>query len=164
MSDQLSKQSRWLLQSQLGPRFFEIIVRTLVGFMMLALAIWVASGVFGIIVDGLRDGVEEWNHQAESVIVRFLTLLAMLELWRTLHSYLEIGRVRVTFIIDAALVVLIGELIGLWYREHVLPEVALSLGVILILALIRVLTMHFSPENHPREEREAPTCQVPGDS
>ena len=40
----------------------------------------------------------------------------------------KLGRVRVTFILDTALVVLIGELMGLWFREYAPEKVLLGLG------------------------------------
>jgi hypothetical protein len=57
-----------------------------------------------------------------------------------------LGRVKVTLILDAALVVLIGELISLWYRDYTATEVLLSMGVITMLTLLRILTAKFSPE------------------
>jgi hypothetical protein len=52
----------------------------------------------------------------------------------------QLGRVRVTFIIDTALVVLIGELIGLWFNEYSPQKVLLSLGVIATLVILRNIT------------------------
>jgi hypothetical protein len=54
--------------------------------------------------------------------------------------------VRVTFIIDAALVVLISELIGLWFKEYAAEKVLLGLGVIVTLVALRIVTAHYSPE------------------
>ena len=75
-------------------------------------------------------------------------MLAMLEVIRTLQSYLVLGRVRVTFILDTALVVLIGELMGLWFREYAPEKVLLGLGVIVTLAVLRITTARFSPKSN----------------
>jgi uncharacterized membrane protein (DUF373 family) len=88
----------------------------------------------------------EWGHEAEKIIIDVVIILAILELVRTLQSYLELGRVKVTLILDAALVVLIGELISLWYRDYTATEVILSMGVITMLTLLRIITVKFSPE------------------
>jgi uncharacterized membrane protein (DUF373 family) len=73
-------------------------------------------------------------------------MLALLEVIRTLQAYLALGRVRVTFILDTALVVLIGELMGLWFREYSPEKVLLGLGVIVTLVILRIVTVKFSPE------------------
>lgn len=59
---------------------------------------------------------------------------------------------RVVFILDTALVVLIGELMGLWFRDYVPKKVILSLGVIAILTFLRIMFSRFSrdPEDGSR--------------
>ncbi|MCC7091557.1 MAG: phosphate-starvation-inducible PsiE family protein, partial [Nitrosomonas sp.] len=78
-------------------------------------------------------------------IVDIVLILAILELIRILQSYLSVGRVKVTFILDVALVVLIGELIGLWYKEYTSVEVGLHIAAITILILLRIVSIRFSP-------------------
>ncbi len=53
---------------------------------------------------------------------------------------------KVTFILDVALVVLIAELISLWYKEYSSNEVFMSIFVISILVVLRLITMKFSPD------------------
>jgi len=118
----------------------------IIGFLMFSLSLWLAAGVISLLLNLYHVVDKGWSHGAEHVITEVLILMAILELIRTLQSYLEIGRVRVTLILDAALVVLIGELIGLWYREYSMMEVMLSLGVITLLTLLRIVTIKFSPE------------------
>jgi uncharacterized membrane protein (DUF373 family) len=79
-----------------------------------------------------------------------LIILALLEFIRVLQSYLLLGRVRVTFIIDVTLVVLIGELIGFWYQKVNIHEIFLGIGVITVLVVLRIVTSKFSPvSNEP---------------
>jgi uncharacterized membrane protein (DUF373 family) len=72
-------------------------------------------------------------------------ILASLELIRVFQTYLLMGRVKVTFILDVALVVLIGELISLWYREYSISEVFMSVFVISVLVVLRIVTTKYSP-------------------
>ena len=80
------------------------------------------------------------------MINNVVIILASLELIRIFQSYLSIGRVKVTFILDVALVVLIGELISFWYREYNINEVILSVFVISALIVLRIVTTKFSPD------------------
>jgi uncharacterized membrane protein (DUF373 family) len=80
------------------------------------------------------------------MINNVVIILASLELIRIFQSYLSIGRVKVTFILDVALVVLIGELISFWYREYNINEVILSVFVISALIVLRIVTTNFSPD------------------
>lgn len=113
---------------------------------MISMSLWLATGIFSLCKHLWFAITGEWGHEAEKIIIDVVIILAILELVRTLQSYLELGRVKVTLILDAALVVLIGELISLWYRDYTATEVLLSMGVITMLTLLRILTAKFSPE------------------
>jgi len=139
-------QSPQFLASILSPNFYGLMVRVLIGLLMISLSLWLATGIFSLLKHLWVAVTGEWGHEAEKIIIDVVIILAILELVRTLQSYLELGRVKVTLILDAALVVLIGELISLWYRDYTATEVILSMGVITMLTLLRIITVKFSPE------------------
>lgn len=125
---------------------YPALVRTLTGLLIVALCLWMLAGVVHTLW-GLRDLLTDgWTALAEHMIVNALIMLALLEVIRTLQAYLKLGRVRVTFILDTALVVLIGELMGLWFREYSPEKVLLGVGVIGTLVALRIVTAKFSPE------------------
>ncbi len=129
-----------------NPNLYALMVRMLVGGVMLALGLWLASGIVNLLIQLYLAASHGWTHSAEGMIADVVIMLAVLELVRTLQSYLELGRVKVTLILDVTLVVLVGELISLWYREYTPLEVMLSLGVVTTLTLLRIITVKFSPE------------------
>lgn len=119
----------------------------LVGILMIAIYIWIASGFIYLLINLFHAYQEgSWSHGAETMIKDVVIILAALELIRVFQSYLLIGRVKVTFILDVALVVLIGELISFWYRTYTLQEVVLSVFVISALITLRIVTTKFSPD------------------
>jgi uncharacterized membrane protein (DUF373 family) len=125
---------------------YPALVRTLIGLLIVTLCLWMLAGVARTLW-GLWDLlIAGWTAVAEHTIINALILLALLEVIRTLQSYLKLGRVRVTFILDTALVVLISELMGLWFREYAPEKVLLGLGVIVTLVALRIVTAKFSPE------------------
>jgi uncharacterized membrane protein (DUF373 family) len=125
---------------------YPALVRHLTGLLILALCLWMLAGIIHLVA-GLRETLAAgWASIAEHVIIKALIMLALLEVIRTLQAYLKLGRVRVTFILDTALVVLIGELMGLWFKEYAPEKVLLGLGVIITLVALRIVTARFSPE------------------
>lgn len=131
-----------LISSTLIPQ----LVRALAGLLILTLSLWMLGGIVQLLL-GLRALPHNlWAGLAEQVIINSLILLALLEVIRTLQAYLLLGRVRVTFILDTALVVLIGELMGLWFREYAPEKVLLGVGVIVALVILRIVTTRYSPE------------------
>ena len=122
------------------------IVGLLIGALMIAIYFWMASGFINLMVALYHAYPDNWSHGAEAMIRDTVTILAALELIRVFQSYLLIGRVKLTFILDVALVVLIGELLSLWYREYVVSEVLLSVFVVTMLVLLRIVTTRYSPD------------------
>ena len=123
-----------------------IIIGFFIGVLMMAIYLWMASGFINLLLNLYYSLPNNWTHGAESMIKDTVIILASFELIRVFQSYLLIGRVKVTFIIDVALVVLIGELISLWYAEYKISEVLLSVFVITSLIALRIITTKFSPD------------------
>ncbi len=122
------------------------IVGFLIGILMIAVYLWMASGFINLMVNLYHSYPDNWTHGAELMIKDVVIILASLELIRVFQTYLLMGRVKVTFILDVALVVLIGELISLWYSEYSVNNVFMNVFVISILIVLRIVTTKFSPD------------------
>ena len=128
-------------------RVYPFLLTFLTGVLIFVLCLWMFAGIVNITLDLLQNFRQGWGKAVEHMIVHALLILALLEVIRTLQSYIKLGRVRVTFILDTALVVLIGELMGLWFREYTWEKVVLSLAVIVTLVALRIGTSRFSPDS-----------------
>ena len=124
------------------------VTRFLVGILMLCIYMWIIFGIGSLMIHLYQQLFTDWSHSAEKMIKEVVILLATLELIRTLQSYLMVGRVKVTFILDAALVVLIGELISLWYGQYSSSQVIINVFVISVLIMLRIITTKYSPNNN----------------
>lgn len=114
---------------------------------MIAIYIWIISGFVDLLITLYHSYPDNWSHGAETMIKKVVIILAALELIRIFQSYLALGRVKLTFILEVALVVLVGELIGFWYRDFQVWEVILSIAVISILLILRIITIRYSPDS-----------------
>ena len=122
------------------------VIRLLVGIILITIYLWILEGTASLLIHLYFDGFSGWSQGAEAMIKKVVIMLAAFELIRTLQSYLILGRVKVTFILDAALVVLIGELISLWYGGHDATQVITNLTVIALLTVLRIITTKYSPD------------------
>ena len=136
-------------QDRISPKYFllridyDALVRSITGLLIIVIAIWLLAGIVKLMT-ALYDGlIGVWAHPAEEMVASTVIMLALLEIIRTLQAYLELGRVRLTFILDTALVVLIGELIGLWFKDYTTIKVLLSLTVISVLVVLRISTAKY---------------------
>ena len=126
--------------------FYSRVVHAVTGILITVLCLWMIAGIINMLMAFMTIPESGWTGLAEHTIISSLIMLALLEVIRTLQAYLALGRVRVTFILDTALVVLIGELMGLWFREYAPEKVLVGLGVIVTLVGLRIVTARFSPE------------------
>lgn len=86
-------------------------------------------------------------HEAlKQLVVNVLMVLAVVELFRTVKAYFSEGRVKVTYIIDTVLVVVITEIMGFWYREVEIARVGLAIAVVVALMGVRIMAIRFSPK------------------
>jgi uncharacterized membrane protein (DUF373 family) len=79
------------------------------------------------------------------IILDALILLAVVEIFRTALAYFTEGRIKVTFIIDTIIVVMLTEVMTLWFNEMEYGKLWAILILIGSLAIMRIMTIKFSP-------------------
>ena len=129
---------------------FETLCRTLLSFLLIVLLAGMALGIIGAGFDLLAEVKNLFSsnglHTAlKELIINVLMVLAVFELFRTVKAYFTEGRVKVTYIIDTALVVVITEIMGFWHREIEIARVALAIALVITLMCVRIMAIRFSP-------------------
>lgn len=92
----------------------------------------------------LHHNVEESLRQ---LLLNVITLLAVVEVIKTIMSYLTEGRVKVTYIVDTVLIVMLNEVISLWFKGPSFYSVLVLIIIISLLIMVRLLAIRFSPDN-----------------
>ncbi|CUS31384.1 phosphate-starvation-inducible PsiE family protein [Candidatus Nitrospira nitrificans] len=89
------------------------------------------------------------DHSAEvvlrQIIVNTLILLAIVEVFKTTVTYFREGRVKVTFIVDTILVVMLTEVISQWFKGGDWQALTALCGIVLVLGIVRVMAVRWSP-------------------
>ena len=100
------------------------------------------------------------DHSSEvvlrQVIVNTLMLLALVEVFKTTVTYFREGRVKVTFIVDTILVVMLTELISQWFKGGDWHPLTVLLGILVILSVVRVMAVRWSPTIGTRSHDAVP--------
>jgi uncharacterized membrane protein (DUF373 family) len=126
-------------------RVWEVGTRFILSFLILTILLGLAGGVVKTFLDLrllLSANVELALRQ---VLVDTLTLLAVVEVLKTTLAYCSDGRVRVTFIIDTVLVVMLTEVISRWFTGNEWHQFAILGGILLVLGLLRIVAIRYSP-------------------
>ncbi|MEK7573511.1 MAG: phosphate-starvation-inducible PsiE family protein [Patescibacteria group bacterium] len=122
-----------------------------ISFLLFFLIFVILLGFFGGIVKTLWDlrlllslNVEESLRQ---LLLNAIALLAVVEIIKTTLSYLTDGRVRVTYIVDTVLIVMLNEVISFWFTGANFQQEILLMVTILTLIFVRLLAIRFSPDD-----------------
>ena len=126
-------------------RVWEAGTRFILSLLTLTILLGLAGGVIKTFLDLrllLSTVVEVALRQ---VVVDTLTLLAVVEVLKTTLAYCSDGRVRVTFIIDTVLVVMLTEVISRWFTGGDWHQFAILGGILITLGLMRIVAVRYSP-------------------
>lgn len=126
-------------------RFFENSARVLLSFLIVAIFCAILIGI-GFTFYELRLVTRlEFHEFFRKILIDTLTVLAMVEVLRTTLAYFSEGRVKVTYIIDTVIVVILTEVMAFWYREMDWEQVGMVIALVLSLAGVRIIAVRFSP-------------------
>ena len=129
----------------------ETLCRTLLSLLLMIILAGMAYGVARSAFDLFAASGHMLSgtglHEAlKQLVVNVLMVLAVVELFRTVKAYFSEGRVKVTYIIDTVLVVVITEIMGFWYREVEIERVGLAIALVVALMGVRIMAIRFSPK------------------
>jgi uncharacterized membrane protein (DUF373 family) len=126
-------------------RLFVKGIKAVLSLMLGLILVTLVAGTFAVALELRELLVRDVEEVLRRMLVGILLLLAVIEVFKTTLAYLTEGRVKVTFIVDTILVVMLTEIIALWLKGGTWTAFGLLLGVIAALAGLRVMTIRFSP-------------------
>ena len=126
-------------------RVWEVGTRFVLSLLTLTILIGLAGGVVKTFLDLRLLLSADVEVALRQLLVDTLTLLAVVEVLKTTLAYCSEGRVRVTFIIDTVLVVMLTEVISRWFTSGDWQQFTILGGILLILGVMRIVAVRYSP-------------------
>jgi len=120
-------------------------IKGVLSLMIITLLAALAVGVIKTFFDLLRFADQPAEDVLRRVIIQMLILLALVEVFKTATTYFSEGRVKVTFIVDTILVVMLTEVLSHWFRGGDWRTLGALGGVLLTLGIVRVMVVRWSP-------------------
>jgi len=124
---------------------WEAGTRFILSLLTLTILLGLAGGVVKTFLDLRLLLSADVEVALRQVLVDTLTLLAVVEVLKTTLAYCSDGRVRVTFIIDTVLVVMLTEVISRWFTGGEWHQFAILGGILITLGLMRIVAVRYSP-------------------
>jgi uncharacterized membrane protein (DUF373 family) len=132
-------------------KFFDISAQAILSLLIVAILLAILAGVIYTFYDMRLIYRMEFLGAFKTMLVDMLTVLALVEVLRTAMAYFSEGRVKVTYIIDTVMVVVLTEVMAFWYKEMEWQKVAMVIALILSLAFVRIIAVSFSPQRVQEE-------------
>jgi uncharacterized membrane protein (DUF373 family) len=126
-------------------RVWEAGTRFILSLLTLTILLGLAGGVVKTFLDLRLLLSADLEVALRHIIVDALTLLAVVEVLRTTLTYCSDGRVRVTFIVDTVLVVMLTEIISRWFTGGEWHQFAILGGIVITLGFMRIVAIRYSP-------------------
>jgi len=121
-------------------KLFDKVVGIVFGFMLLFITLGIIIGVIRLFMyTGDLIMEKELTLQYSKIISDVLTLFILIELSRSLVEYFNTKRLRMTFIVDAAIVFVLREIMIKLFEHKVTPEELYALSaLLLVLTVLRI--------------------------
>lgn len=141
-------KDRWM---EFNPSlFYERLARWILSILILAILSSMLGGVIITILHLRLLFTMDTEHALRVIIIDALTILAVLEIFRTTLAYFSEGRVKVTYIIDTVIVVMVTEIMACWFKEFDPYKIGMLTFLVLALCVMRVFSVKYSPSiKHP---------------
>ncbi len=85
------------------------------------------------------------THTIETLILDSIVIVALVEVIRSIISYLTEGRVRVSLIIETVLIIMLNEIVRGRFEGESNTDTLYLVGIVIVLMLLRILALRFSP-------------------
>lgn len=139
----IDKLNSFIFSRALLPQIIPLSLRLLALVSLVGLFFGIIRTLFDLQLF-LHHNVEESLRQ---LLLNVITILAVVEVIKTIMSYLSEGRVKVTYIVDTVLIVMLNEVISLWFKGPGFYSVLILAIIISLLIMVRLLAIRFSPDN-----------------
>ena len=120
-------------------------IKAVLSLLIITILAGLAGGVLRIFLSLEAIFTDPLEQVFRQLIVDTLIILAIVEVFKTTVTYFSEGRVKVTFIVDTILVVMLTEIISKWFSEAHLEQWMILGGILVVLAIIRVVAVQWSP-------------------
>ena len=130
---------------------FESAARVIVSLLILLILVTLAWAAFKVLSELSNVFTKDIPDALKVIMIDSLTILALLEVFKTVLTYFSEGRVKVTYIIDTVLVVILTEVMAFWFKEIEYSKILMVIALVLSLIVARILAIRFSPARYPED-------------
>ncbi len=129
------------------PKFFKKITDSIVTIVLYVLLLTLIAGMLRILLDIRSVAIDSLEGGFNKVVTNVLTLFIVIEFFKTFADYSKHERIKLTDITDVTILIAMREVtVGLYSRSFGFETIFALSSLLLVLGVIRVLAVKYSPE------------------
>lgn len=129
------------------PKFFKKITDSIVTIVLYVLLLTLIAGMLRILLDIRYVAIDSVEGGFNKIVTNVLTLFIVIEFFKTFADYSKHERIKLTDITDVTILIAMREVTaGLYSRSFGYETIFALSSLLLVLGVIRVLAVKYSPE------------------
>ena len=124
---------------------FSTLIRVVLNMLLIIIVIALLVGTYKSgydLITSLHDPLETL---LQRILLDVVFILALVEVSITVLGYLKDGHVHVRYIVDTVLIIMLNEVVSLWFK-HPNLQTAIGISIVIIaLGTVRVLVTRLAP-------------------
>jgi uncharacterized membrane protein (DUF373 family) len=135
--------------------YFSTFIRYILNALLILICI---ALIIGILKSGY-DLYQSLNKPLATILQKMLVdtvfAIALVEIAITILGYLKDGQVHVRYIVDTILIIMLNEVVVLWFNNPELQEMIGLALIISVLAAVRISVTRFAPRSDEEQAKAA---------
>lgn len=128
-------------------KLFKRVTDSIITVILYILLLALIAGTIRLLLDMRFISVDSLDGGFQQIVTSVLTLFIVIEFFKTFADYSKHDRIKLTYITDATILIVMSEIIVGLYSKSFTYEMVFSLSaLLLVLGIVRVLAVRYSPE------------------
>ncbi len=128
-------------------KFFKKVTDSIVTIILYVLLLVLIAGMLRILLDIPSIAIDSMEGGFNKIVTNVLTLFIVIEFFKTFVDYSKHERIKLTDITDVTILIAMREVtVGLYSRSFGFETIFALSALLLVLGVIRVLAVRYSPE------------------
>ncbi|MDQ3123804.1 MAG: phosphate-starvation-inducible PsiE family protein [bacterium] len=130
--------------------YFSTLIRFLLNILLIIIVIALIVGVYKTGYDLFTTLHDPLEKILQRILLDVVFIVALIEITITVLGYLKDGYVQVRYIVDTVLIIMLNEIVSLWFRQASLHESIGIAVIIAVLAFVRITAIKYAPTSEQK--------------
>lgn len=127
--------------------YFSTFIRYILNILLVIICAALLVGIYKAGLDLVQSINRPLEYILQHILLDVIFIVALVEISITILGYLKDGRVHVRYIVDTILIIMLNEIVTLWFEDADFQKMAGLSLIVATLAAVRISTLHFAAKD-----------------